>query len=155
MSLNETKVKPTITLKRSWRNYSTELLHLELIKIEFDTDIKDVQSYWNSMEQKLMTNRLTLINNIIEYNWLNLTFDSFKVKSKNLFLIWYYELKHSVHNELILITMAYKWPFLKCKLFYNEINFLKKVTFFHLKKFRSESCPEQSSFWMVEKRSDP
>ena len=87
MSLNETKVKPTITLKRSWRNYSTELLHLELIKIEFDTDIKDVQSYWNSMEQKLMTNRLTLINNIIEYNWLNLTFDSFKVKSKNLFLI--------------------------------------------------------------------
>ena len=113
----------------SWRNYSTELLRSELIKIELDNNIKDVQSYWNSMEQKLLTNRLTLINNTIEYNWLNLTFDSFKVKCKNLFLIWYYELRRSVHNELILITMAYKWPFLKCKLFDNEINCLKKVTF--------------------------
>ena len=32
------------------------------------------------------TRRLTVINNCIEFDWLNLSFDSFKVKCKNLFL---------------------------------------------------------------------
>ena len=30
--------------------------------------------------KNLLTNRLTLIDKTIEYDWLNLTFDSFKVK---------------------------------------------------------------------------
>ena len=33
------------------------------------------------------TRRLTVINNTIDLTWLNLSFDSFKVKCKNLFLL--------------------------------------------------------------------
>ena len=45
------------------------------------------------------TRRLTLINNKIELVWLNLSFDSYKIKCKNLFLKinqneWTYIIKH-------------------------------------------------------------
>ena len=37
--------------------------------------------------KKLMINRLELLNNKIEYDWLNENLNSFKIKCKKLFLI--------------------------------------------------------------------
>ena len=38
------------------------------------------------VEKNIMTNRLSILNNKIEYDWLNLSLDSFKIKCKSLFL---------------------------------------------------------------------
>ena len=35
----------------------------------------------------IMINRMSLLNNEIPLNWLNLSFESFKLKSKELFLV--------------------------------------------------------------------
>ena len=90
---------------------------LELYKLYNSNDQNEdwidlnVQQNFNGQNQKvqltyksrlrvgktLLTNTLTLINNKIEYDWLNLTFDSFKVRCKNLFLIWYYNQWHQNH----------------------------------------------------------
>ena len=36
--------------------------------------------------KNLLSNRFTVINNLIEYNWLNLPFVAFKIKSKKMLL---------------------------------------------------------------------
>ena len=54
MTLNERKVKPTTSYKQNWRNYSKDKLMTELQKIVFSNTITDVQSFWNSMELKLV-----------------------------------------------------------------------------------------------------
>ena len=36
--------------------------------------------------KNILTNRLGILNNLIEYQWLNLSLTSFKLKCKNLFM---------------------------------------------------------------------
>ena len=38
--------------------------------------------------KNLLVNRLTIINDLVKYDWMNCSLDTFKVKCKNLFLKW-------------------------------------------------------------------
>ena len=53
-TLNETLDKPKESLRRDWHRYTKELLLNEFSKIEFDLEIKDVQSLWNNIENHLI-----------------------------------------------------------------------------------------------------
>ena len=73
--------------------------------------------------KNLLMNRLSLINDSINYERLNLLKDTYKIKCKEKFLSWNAVLK----LNWILITMECGWIFLKSKFSSNEINFLKKM----------------------------
>ena len=98
--------KNILTNRLSVINNKIDYKWLNLSKDTFKIKCKDLFLRWtncqmmmpkiyDSLNDSSLTSRLTLIINTIEYDWLNLTFDS-----KDLFLIWYFELKHSVQTEL-------------------------------------------------------
>ena len=107
-TLGVKKPQPKITERRNWRNYSKTLLIELLAEIKFDLEITTVQELANDIENKItkvvdkMAPLSKFINNIleettthvlvekkdnkIEFNWLNESLDSYKVKCKKLLL---------------------------------------------------------------------
>ena len=107
-TLGVKKPQPKITERRNWRNYSKTLLIELLAEVKFDLEITSVQELANDIESKIikvvdkMAPLSKFINNIleettthvlvekkdnkIEFNWLNESLDSQKVKCKKLLL---------------------------------------------------------------------
>ena len=52
--IDEMKHKPDLIYIRDWRHYSKELLCDDLGKISWNTNIDDVQGFWNHLESILI-----------------------------------------------------------------------------------------------------
>ena len=70
-----------------------ELPHLDWIDINFQQNFNNRSSYMNFFKtnrykigENIINNRLHIINAKIEYDWILWSFDSFKLKCKELFL---------------------------------------------------------------------
>ena len=90
MEVDERKVIHSLTLRPDWHNYSKEGLNHELGKLRFEEEIYDIQDFWNSIEQTLLV-ATDIVHPIVEfteidYDWLNQSFYSYKVKCKSLYL---------------------------------------------------------------------
>ena len=77
--------------------------------------------------KNLLMNRLGVLNNLIEYDWLNQSLNTFKLKSKKLFLTSWTWIFEWYWNDMT-INNACLTNFQQCKiLFYDGNNFLKKI----------------------------
>ena len=54
IDISTMEVKPKVTMKRTWREYSQELLLNRLSVCEFDYSITNVQQFWNNLENKII-----------------------------------------------------------------------------------------------------
>ena len=54
IDISTMEVKPKVTMKRAWREYSQELLLNRLSVCEFDYSITNVQQFWNNLENKII-----------------------------------------------------------------------------------------------------
>ena len=54
IDISTMEVKPKVTTKRTWREYSQELLLNRLSVCEFDYSITNVQQFWNNLENKII-----------------------------------------------------------------------------------------------------
>ena len=54
IDISTMEVKPKVTMKRTWREYSQELLLNRLSGCEFDYSITNVQQFWNNLENKII-----------------------------------------------------------------------------------------------------
>ena len=65
MTINGKKSRPIKSKRRSWMNYSKELLISELSQVTFDQNIENVQDCWNSrirFGKNILVNGLSLRN---------------------------------------------------------------------------------------------
>ena len=54
IDISTMEVKPKVTMKRTWREYSQELLLNRLSGCEFDYSITNVQQFWNNLENNII-----------------------------------------------------------------------------------------------------
>ena len=54
ISIQSIQKQPKVVIKRSWKNYSKDILLAELAELSFDPEPNDPQNYWNMMEYKLL-----------------------------------------------------------------------------------------------------
>ena len=105
LALQLYKIHNSINMNDDWIDYNFQQNVINRMR--------NVQLTNNSV-LRIGNNRIinwpTCINNKINYNWLNKSFDSYKLLCKSLFLTW----KWPIYND-----NACKC---KCKNFYNEIN---------------------------------
>ena len=114
MSINiVNKHSPSISFRRDWSEYTKDKIVHALSAYNLNWEIPDVQCFWNKLEEILIgctddlapmteyldnvssksqitpiiSNRMTILNNKINLDWLNLSLTSFKLKIKSQFLM--------------------------------------------------------------------
>ena len=100
--INHEKVTPNSIWSRDWRKYDKMTLICELSVLDWNFSSDLVQDYWNQLEVQLIAvvNKIAPLANVvnntvetttpsfikIEMDWLNLSYNTYKVKCKKLFL---------------------------------------------------------------------
>ena len=71
--------EPTPIIKRAWKHYSKENLNKKLGSVSWDIGSIDVQGYWNTFEEKLVT----IVDQVAPYSTFTNRINFFNIRQLN------------------------------------------------------------------------
>ena len=70
----------------NWQEWQTSQFGENTGQVKMKHPMNSSASFWESGFQENLSNRLAVVNNQIEYDWLNKSLNSYKIARKKLFL---------------------------------------------------------------------